>query len=515
MDNKARREELVIVLDFGGQYTQLIARRVRECNVYCEIMPFDTPLEKLREKDPKGIILSGGPSSVYEKGAPHVDKTLFDMGVPVLGICYGTQLMAYLLGGAVEPCENKEYGKTDMTVVEDSVLFDGLDRHLICWMSHGDKIVSLPAGFRVCATTDSTPFAAVEDVKRRLFGVQFHPEVVHTPFGTEILRNFLIKECGLHGLWTTESFIEEACREIRETVGDAKVICGVSGGVDSSCAAALISRAIGKQLTCIFVNHGLLRLNEGEKVQKMFAEHFDCNFVYVDASERFLTKLAGVTDPETKRKIIGTEFVRVFEDESEKIEDAEFLAQGTLYPDVIESGTKNAAVIKSHHNVGGLPKDIKFKILEPLRLLFKDEVRKVSKELGLPDDMVWRQPFPGPGLGIRIVGEITKQRLDTLRKADDIVVNEIKAAGLYNNLWMGFAVLVPVRSVGVMGDKRTYEETIAVRAVTSQDAMTADWARLPYDLLERISNRVINEVDGVNRVVYDISSKPPATMEWE
>ncbi|MBQ7525689.1 MAG: glutamine-hydrolyzing GMP synthase [Abditibacteriota bacterium] len=515
MDNKARREELVIVLDFGGQYTQLIARRVRECNVYCEIMPFDTPLEKLREKDPKGLILSGGPSSVYEDGAPHVDKALFDMGVPVLGICYGTQLMAYLLGGAVEPCENKEYGKTEMTVVEDSVLFDGLDKNLICWMSHGDKIVSLPAGFRVCATTDSTPFAAVEDVKRRLFGVQFHPEVVHTPFGTEILRNFLIKECGLHGLWTTESFIEEACREIRETVGDAKVICGVSGGVDSSCAAALISRAIGKQLTCIFVNHGLLRLNEGEKVQKMFAEHFDCNFVYVDASERFLTKLAGVTDPETKRKIIGTEFVRVFEDESEKIEDAEFLAQGTLYPDVIESGTKNAAVIKSHHNVGGLPKDIKFKILEPLRLLFKDEVRKVSKELGLPDDMVWRQPFPGPGLGIRIVGEITKQRLDTLRKADDIVVSEIKAAGLYNNLWMGFAVLVPVRSVGVMGDKRTYEETIAVRAVTSQDAMTADWARLPYDLLERISNRVINEVDGVNRVVYDISSKPPATMEWE
>ena len=515
MDNKARREELVIVLDFGGQYTQLIARRVRECNVYCEIMPFDTPLEKLREKDPKGLILSGGPSSVYEDGAPHVDKALFDMGVPVLGICYGTQLMAYLLGGAVEPCENKEYGKTEMTVVEDSVLFDGLDKNLICWMSHGDKIVSLPAGFRVCATTDSTPFAAVEDVKRRLFGVQFHPEVVHTPFGTEILRNFLIKECGLHGLWTTESFIEEACREIRETVGDAKVICGVSGGVDSSCAAALISRAIGKQLTCIFVNHGLLRLNEGEKVQKMFAEHFDCNFVYVDASERFLTKLAGVTDPETKRKIIGTEFVRVFEDESERIEDAEFLAQGTLYPDVIESGTKNAAVIKSHHNVGGLPKDIKFKILEPLRLLFKDEVRKVSKELGLPDDMVWRQPFPGPGLGIRIVGEITKQRLDTLRKADDIVVSEIKAAGLYNNLWMGFAVLVPVRSVGVMGDKRTYEETIAVRAVTSQDAMTADWARLPYDLLERISNRVINEVDGVNRVVYDISSKPPATMEWE
>ncbi len=515
MDNKARREELVIVLDFGGQYTQLIARRVRECNVYCEIMPFDTPLEKLREKDPKGLILSGCPSSVYEDGAPHVDKALFDMGVPVLGICYGTQLMAYLLGGAVEPCENKEYGKTEMTVVEDSVLFDGLDKNLICWMSHGDKIVSLPAGFRVCATTDSTPFAAVEDVKRRLFGVQFHPEVVHTPFGTEILRNFLIKECGLHGLWTTESFIEEACKEIRETVGDAKVICGVSGGVDSSCAAALISRAIGKQLTCIFVNHGLLRLNEGEKVQKMFAEHFDCNFVYVDASERFLTKLAGVTDPETKRKIIGTEFVRVFEDESEKIEDAEFLAQGTLYPDVIESGTKNAAVIKSHHNVGGLPKDIKFKILEPLRLLFKDEVRKVSKELGLPDDMVWRQPFPGPGLGIRIVGEITKQRLDTLRKADDIVVSEIKAAGLYNNLWMGFAVLVPVRSVGVMGDKRTYEETIAVRAVTSQDAMTADWARLPYDLLERISNRVINEVDGVNRVVYDISSKPPATMEWE
>ena len=513
--NPALTEELVVILDFGAQYTQLIARRIRECNVYCEILPYDTAIPEILSRSPKGIIFSGGPSSVYEDGAPRVDEAIYECGLPILGICYGTQLMAYQLGGKVTPCERKEYGKTEMRVQDSSGLFAGLDKLLVGWMSHGDSVQSAPDGFQITATTTSTPIAAMENRGRKLYGVQFHPEVVHTPWGVEILRNFLYNECGLKGLWTTSSFIDTAVREIREIVGKDRVVCGVSGGIDSCCVAALIHKAIGDQLTCIFVNHGLLRLNEAEKVRSTFQDHFKINLVYVDAEERFLNRLIGVTDPETKRKIIGEEFVRVFEDHASKIEGAKYLGQGTLYPDVIESGTKNAAVIKSHHNVGGLPEDMNLKVLEPVRYLFKDEVRAVAAELCLPEDMVWRQPFPGPGLAIRIIGEVTKQRLDTLRHADDIVVEEIKRANLYRELWMGFAILAPIRSVGVMGDQRTYDDTIVVRAVTSQDAMTADWAKLPYEVLERISSRVINEVSGVNRVVYDISSKPPATMEWE
>lgn len=508
-------EELVLILDFGAQYTQLIARRVRECSVYCEIAPFDTPVSEIVARAPKGIILSGGPSSVYEDGAPRCDSAIYDCGVPILGICYGTQLMAFQLGGKVTPGDQKEFGRTDLEVVDDSGLFAGLDRNLVCWMSHGDLVETPPPGFTITARTTSAPVATMENRARKLFGVQFHPEVVHTPWGAQVLRNFLYRECGVKGLWTAASFIDSAISEIRKQVGDGKVVCGVSGGIDSACVAALIHKAIGDQLTCIFVNHGLLRLNEAEKVRQTFEDHFKIKLLYVDAEERFLARLKGITDPERKRKIIGEEFVRVFEEHASAIEGARFLGQGTLYPDVIESGTKNAAVIKSHHNVGGLPEDMNLQVVEPVRWLFKDEVRAVAAELGLPEDMVWRQPFPGPGLAIRIVGEVTKERLDTLRRADDIVVEEIEHAGLYRELWMGFAILAPIRSVGVMGDQRTYADTIVVRAITSQDAMTADWARLPYEVLERISNRVINEVPGVNRVVYDISSKPPATMEWE
>ncbi|MEN6358069.1 MAG: glutamine-hydrolyzing GMP synthase [Armatimonadota bacterium] len=508
-------EELILILDFGAQYTQLIARRVRECRVYCEIIPYDTPVSQIVERAPKGIIFSGGPASVYEEGAPRCDNAIYDIGVPILGICYGTQLMAYHLGGKVTPGVQKEFGRTELDVIDSSVLFSGLDKKLVCWMSHGDLVESAPAGFKTVARTASTPVAAMENPERGLYGVQFHPEVVHTPWGTEVLRNFLYNACGLHGSWTPASFIETAVREIRTRVGSDKVVCGVSGGIDSACVAALLHKAIGDQLTCIFVDHGLMRLNEGESVRRTFEEHFKIKLVYVDAEERFLSRLAGVLDPEKKRKIIGEEFVRVFEEHASKITDAKWLGQGTLYPDVIESGTKNAAVIKSHHNVGGLPEDMVLKIIEPLRYLFKDEAREVAAELGLPEEMVWRQPFPGPGLAIRIVGEVTKARLETLRHADDIVVEEIKRAGLYRELWMGFAVLAPIRSVGVMGDQRTYDDTIVVRAVTSQDAMTADWAKLPYEVLEKISNRIINEVPGVNRTVYDISSKPPATIEWE
>lgn len=508
-------EELVIILDFGAQYTQLIARRVRECRVYCEIMPFDTPVSEIAERKPKGIIFSGGPASVYEDGAPRCDESIYEIGVPILGICYGTQLMAYHLGGKVTPGVQKEFGRTELDVTNSQVLFEGLDKHLVCWMSHGDLVETPPPGFEIVAKTASTPVAAMENQERRLYGVQFHPEVVHTPRGTEVLRNFLYNACGLKGTWTPASFIETAVKEIRAQVGTDKVVCGVSGGIDSACVAALLHKAIGDQLTCIFVDHGLMRLDEGAKVRQTFEDHFKIKLVYVDAEERFLKRLAGVLEPETKRKIIGEEFVRVFEEHAGRITDAKWLGQGTLYPDVIESGTKNAAVIKSHHNVGGLPEDMQLKIIEPLRYLFKDEAREVAAELGLPEEMVWRQPFPGPGLAIRIVGEVTKERLDTLRHADDIVVEEIKRAGLYRELWMGFAVLAPIRSVGVMGDQRTYDDTIVVRAVTSQDAMTADWAKLPYEVLERISNRIINEVSGVNRTVYDISSKPPATIEWE
>lgn len=510
----ANVEELVLILDFGGQYTQLIARRVRECHVYSEILPFDTPVSEIRARAPRAIILSGGPASVYEPKAPKCDPEIFSLGIPVLGICYGTQLMAFELGGQVTPGDHREYGRAELEVLDSSDILPD-KKTMECWMSHGDLIESAPPGFRVTAKTPSTPVAAMADTKRRLFGVQFHPEVVHTPDGMEVLRSFLYDQAGLEGLWNMASFVETSVRAIREQVGSDKVICGVSGGIDSSCVAALVHKAIGDQLTCIFVNHGLLRMDEAEKVRQTFAGHFKMKLVYVDAEERFLKRLAGVTDPEEKRKIIGEEFVRVFEEHASQIEGAKYLAQGTLYPDVIESGTAQAAVIKSHHNVGGLPEDMNLKVLEPLRYLFKDEVRKVAAELGLPEDMVWRQPFPGPGLAIRIIGEVTKARLETLRQADDVVVDEIKRAGLYREVWQALAVLAPIRSVGVMGDQRTYADTVVVRAVTSKDAMTADWARLPYEVLERISNRIINEVPGVNRVVYDISSKPPATIEWE
>lgn len=508
-------EEWALILDFGGQYTQLIARRVRECSVYCEIAPYHTPVSDIASRAPRAIILSGGPASVYAPNAPRCDRRVYELGIPVLGICYGLQLMAQQLGGRVAPGENREYGRTDIEVLDDSDLFAGLDGRLACWMSHGDRVESAPPGFAVTARSSSSPVAAMCNKDRKLYGVQFHPEVAHTPFGMDVLRNFLYRECGLGGLWTMSSFVENATKAIRDEVGPDKVICGVSGGVDSACTAALVHRAVGDQLTCIFVDHGLMRLNEGQKVRQTFEDHFKMRLVYVDAQERFLKRLEGVLDPERKRKIIGEEFIRVFEEEAAKIEGAKYLAQGTLYPDVIESGTENAAVIKSHHNVGGLPEKMNLKVIEPLRYIFKDEVRVVAAELGLPDDIVWRQPFPGPGLAIRIVGEVTRPRLETLRHADDIVVDEIKKAGLYRELWMSFAILAPIRSVGVMGDQRTYDDTIVVRAVTSKDAMTADWARLPFEVLERIGSRITNEVDGINRVVYDISSKPPATIEWE
>lgn len=510
----AKVEELVLILDFGGQYTQLIARRVRECHVYSEIIPFDTPVSEILARSPRAIILSGGPASVYEPKAPRCDPEIFALGIPILGICYGTQLMAFEMGGVVTPGNHREYGRAELEVLDSSDLLP--EKNAIeCWMSHGDLVETPPPGFKITARTSSTPVAAMSDTQRRLFGVQFHPEVVHTPDGMEILRSFLYGQAKLQGLWNMASFVETAVEAIREQVGSDRVVCGVSGGIDSSCVAALVHKAIGDQLTCIFVNHGLLRMDEAEKVRQTFAGHFKMKLVYVDAEERFLKRLAGITDPEEKRKIIGEEFVRVFEEHASQIQDAKYLAQGTLYPDVIESGTAQAAVIKSHHNVGGLPEDMNLKVLEPVRYLFKDEVRGVAAELGLPEDMVWRQPFPGPGLAIRILGEVTKARLETLREADDVVIDEIKRAGLYREVWQALAVLAPIRSVGVMGDQRTYADTVVVRAVTSKDAMTADWARLPYEVLERISNRIINEVPGVNRVVYDISSKPPATIEWE
>lgn len=510
----ASADEAVLILDFGGQYTQLIARRVRECRVYSEILPFDTPVDEISARAPKALILSGGPASVYDEGAPRCDTKLFSLGIPILGICYGTQLMAHELGGVVTPGSSKEYGRTEVEILDSSDLLPA-KKSMECWMSHGDLVQSVPPGFKATARTASTPVAAMSDVKRRLFGVQFHPEVVHTPDGMDILRDYLYNQAGLKGSWTMASFVESAVKAIREQVGDGKVVCGVSGGVDSSVVATLVHKAIGDQLTCIFVNHGLLRMDEAEKVRAMLADQFKVKLVYVDAEERFLKRLAGVVDPEQKRKIIGEEFVRVFEEHASEIKGARFLAQGTIYPDVVESGTSSAATIKSHHNVGGLPEDMNLDVVEPLRYLFKDEVRAVGMELGLPEDVVWRQPFPGPGLAIRIIGEVTKARLETLRQADDRVVEEIKRAGLYRKVWQAIAILAPIRSVGVMGDQRTYADTVVVRVVTSKDAMTADWARLPYEVLERISNRIINEVSGVNRVVYDISSKPPATIEWE
>jgi GMP synthase (glutamine-hydrolysing) len=526
--------ETVLVLDFGSQYSQLIARRVREAKVYCELIPGTAPIQRIRELQPRGLIFSGGPASVYEDGAPHPDRGLYDLGVPILGICYGMQLMAEALGGTVEASNKREYGLASLVVDDKQSIFGRMPDQMPVWMSHGDVISGAPPGFRVLAHSGNSPVAAMGDDRGRL-AIQFHPEVVHTPLGKEIIHNFLYDVCGCTGNWEPLSFIESAVAQIRAQVGNGRVICALSGGVDSAVAATLVHRAIGDQLTCVFVNNGLLRLQEGERVIDVMTKELKIDLRYVDATDRFLTALAGVTDPEAKRKIIGREFINVFADEARALglptggrradnsgetppQKVAFLAQGTLYPDVIEStshDTNHAHKIKSHHNVGGLPDDLDFKLVEPLRYLFKDEVRQVGLALGLPGDMVFRQPFPGPGLAIRVIGEVTRDRLDTLREADWIVIDEIKKAGLYRQVWQSFAILTPISSVGVMGDLRTYANVVAVRVVTSDDGMTADWAKLPYDVLGAISSRIVNEVAGVNRVVYDVSSKPPSTIEWE
>ena len=511
------KHELVLVLDFGGQYNQLIARRVRECGVYCEVKPYTTPLAELKALDPIGIIFTGGPNSVYLDTSPHVDPDIFTWGVPILGICYGCQLMAHSLGGLVTPAQEdtaREYGKTATQYDTSFPLFQGLPAEGISWMSHGDYMAKVPEGFALAAHTDMCPTAAIADPARGFYGVQFHPEVNHTEHGTQMIRNFLYQVCHAKGDWTMEDYCRTAIAAIREKVGDGKVLLALSGGVDSSVAAALLAEAVGKQLTCVFVDHGLMRLHEGDEVEAAFAK-WDIRFLRVDAESRFLLKLAGVDEPERKRKIIGEEFIRVFEEESQKIGAVDFLAQGTIYPDVIESGAGEAATIKSHHNVGGLPDFVDFQeIIEPLRMLFKDEVRQLGRELGLPEYLVSRQPFPGPGLAIRIIGDITKEKADTLRLADFIFREELARAGEDQCLSQYFAVLTNTRSVGVMGDGRTYDYTLALRAVTTDDFMTADWARIPYDVLDRISVRIVNEVQGINRIVYDITSKPPATIEW-
>ena len=516
LEREVAHEE-VVVLDFGGQYSQLIARRVREIGVFSELLPHHVGVEEVRRRKPKGLILSGGPASVYADGAPRLDPELLELGVPVLGICYGMQAIVLGLGGKVEGAEVGEFGRSRLTVSETGRLLAGTPEDQACWMSHRDTVYEPPPGFTALASSTESPVAAIESVDRGVYGIQFHPEVVHTPYGQHILTNFLEDVCGAERTWSPASIVDDQIARIRAQVGEAKVICGLSGGVDSSVAALLVHRAIGDQLTCVFVDHGLMRKNEGDQVIAAFRDHFKVPLVAVDAEDRFLKRLAGLSEPEAKRKAIGAEFIRVFEEEAARIGDAKFLVQGTLYSDVIESGGgTGAATIKSHHNVGGLPDDLQFELVEPLRALFKDEVRAVGEELGLPERLVWRQPFPGPGLAIRVVGgEATKERLDTLRDCDFILQDEIRKAGLYRDLWQSFCVLPDIRTVGVQGDERTYGYVVAIRAVTSDDAMTADWARLPYDLLEQIASRMINEIREVNRVVLDITSKPPGTIEWE
>ncbi|MEG2812068.1 MAG: glutamine-hydrolyzing GMP synthase [Clostridium sp.] len=508
-------KELVLIVDFGGQYNQLIARRVREAGVYCEIIPFSKAFEAVKERNPKGIIFTGGPNSAYEADSPTINKEILNLNIPILGICYGDQLLAHIEGGVVEKAEYREYGNTVINFDTTCPIFKGIDSKAEVFMSHTDHISRLPEGYKVVASTDSCVNAAMVNIDKNIYGIQFHPEVKHSQFGHEIIKNFLFEVCNLRGDWSMSSFIDNKIKEIKELAGDKKVICALSGGVDSSVAAVLVHKAIGKNLTCIFVDHGLLRKDEDQEVYTTFKEKFDMNLIMVNARERFITKLQGVEEPEAKRKIIGEEFIRVFEEESKKLNDVDFLVQGTIYPDIVESGTETSQTIKSHHNVGGLPEDIQFKLIEPLRELFKDEVREVGRELGVPEEVVSRQPFPGPGLGIRILGEVTQDRLDILKEADFILRDEVKKAGLDKEIWQYFAVLPNIKSVGVMGDERTYSHTIALRAVESVDGMTSEWFRIPYDVLHKISVRIVNEVGNINRIVYDITSKPPATIEWE